>query len=91
MATELSQRVAQEETLIVQCLDSNCFYVLEKTGAMCMPSRGKDGLVHIQGKVVVARGLQLENLLELLGPILRERDGKLTILVFSTGSMLQRT
>ncbi len=60
MATELSQRVAQEETLILQCLDSNCFYVLEKTGAMYMPSRGEDGLVHIQGKVVVARGLQLE-------------------------------
>jgi hypothetical protein len=78
MATELSQRVAQEETLILQCLDSNCFYVLEKTGAMGMPSRGEDGLVNIQGKVVVARGLQLENLLELLGPILREREGKLT-------------
>ncbi len=46
-----------------------------------MPSRGEDGLVHIQGKVVVARGLQLDNLLELLGPILREREGKLTIQV----------
>ncbi len=34
MANELSQRVAQDETLIIQCLDSNCFYVLEKTGAM---------------------------------------------------------
>jgi hypothetical protein len=89
MATELSQRVAQEETLILQCLDSNCFYVLEKTGAMGMPSRDADGLVHIQGKVVVARGLQLENLLELLGPILREREGKLTILVCSTVRFLE--
>jgi hypothetical protein len=89
MASELSQRVAQEETLILQCLDSNCFYVLEKNGAMCMPCRGTDGLVHIQGKVVVARGLQLENLLELLSPILRERVGKLTILVCPTVRFLE--
>jgi hypothetical protein len=89
MASELSQRVAQEETLILQCLDSNCFYVLEKTGAMCMPCRGTDGLVHIQGKVVVPRGLQLENLLELLGPILRERAGMLTILVCPTVRFLE--
>jgi len=89
MASELSQRVAQEETLILQCLDSNCFYVLERTGAMCMPCRGTDGLVHIQGKVVVARGLQLENLLELLGPILRERAGMLTILVCPTVRFLE--
>jgi len=81
MANELSQRVAVDEILVLQCLDSNCFYVLEKSGAMAMPCRGDDGLVHIQGKVVVARGLQLENLLELLGPLLREREGKLTILV----------
>ncbi len=89
MASELSQRVAQEETLILQCLDSNCFYVLEKTGSMCMPCRGTDGLVHIQGKVVVARGLQLENLLELLGQILRERAGMLTILVCPTVRFLE--
>jgi len=80
-ANELSQRADQDEILVLQCLDSNCFYVLEKSGAMAMPCRGDDGLVHIQGKVVVARGLQLENLLELLGPLLRERAGKLTILV----------
>ncbi len=54
-----------------------------------MPCRGTDGLVHIQGKVVVARGLQLENLLELLGPILRERVGKLTILVCPTVRFLE--
>jgi hypothetical protein len=81
MANELSQRAALDDILVLQCLDSNCFYVLEKSGAMTMPCRGDDGLVHIQGKVVVARGLQLENLLELLGPLLREREGKLTILV----------
>jgi hypothetical protein len=81
MENELSQRAALDEILVLQCLDSNCFYVLEKSGAMAMPCRGDDGLVHIQGKVVVARGLQLENLLELLGPLLREREGKLTILV----------
>jgi hypothetical protein len=56
---------------------------------MCMPCRGTDGLVHIQGKVVVARGLQLENLLELLGPILRERAGMLTILVCPTVRFLE--
>jgi hypothetical protein len=81
MENELSQRAALDEILVLQCLDSNCFYVLEKSGAMAMPCRGDDGLVHIQGKVVVARGLQIENLLELLGPLLREREGKLTILV----------
>jgi hypothetical protein len=56
---------------------------------MVMPCRGTDGLVHIQGKVVVARGLQLENLLELLGPILRERVGRLTILVCPTVRFLE--
>jgi len=89
MALELSQSVAQDDTLVLQCLDSNCFYVLEKTGAMVMPCRGTDGIVHIQGKVVVARGLQLENLLELLGPILRERIGRLTILVCPTVRFLE--
>jgi hypothetical protein len=63
MANELSLRVALDEILVLQCLDSNCFYVLEKSGAMAMPCRGDDVLVHIQGKGVVARGLQLENLL----------------------------
>jgi hypothetical protein len=81
ISEDMSPRLALDETLVQQCLDSSCFYVLEKSGAMVMPCKGSDGLVHIQGKVVVARGLQLENLLELLGPLLRERIGKLTILV----------
>ncbi len=54
-----------------------------------MPCRGTDGLVHIHGKVVVAGGLQLENLLEPLGPILRERAGKLTFLVCPTVRFLE--
>ncbi len=71
MANELLQHVAQEETLILQCLDSNCFYVLEKTGAMCMPCRGTDGLVHIQGKLVVRKGALVTESTGALGPNLK--------------------
>jgi hypothetical protein len=81
MTAELSQSVAEDDVVVLHCLDGSCFYVLERSGAMSMPSKGGDGVVHIFGKVVVAKGLQLDNLLELLGPIFREREGKLTILV----------
>jgi hypothetical protein len=81
MIAELSQSVAADDVVVLHCMDASCFYVLERSGAMSSPSKGSDGMVHILGKVVVAKGLQLEYLLELLVPIFNEREGKLTILV----------
>jgi hypothetical protein len=60
------------------------FYVLEKSGAMALPAAGQDGVYHVLGKVVVARGLQLENLLETVEPVLKMRSDMLTFLVCPT-------
>jgi hypothetical protein len=78
---ELSQSAAGAGILVLHCLDSSCFYVLEKDGSMSIPKVGSDGVYHITGKVVVARGPQLENLLDLLRPVLDDRKDLLTFVV----------
>ncbi len=51
---------------------------------MSIPAVGQDGIHHVLGKVVVARGLQLEILLETLEPVLKLRSDMLTFLVCPT-------
>jgi len=84
LENELSSHVARSEFVVLHCLDSSVFYALEKSGAMSIPAVGQDGIYHVLGKVVVARGLQLEILLETLEPILKLRSDLLTFLVCPT-------
>ncbi len=81
LENELSLHVARSEFVVLHCLDSSVFYVLEKSRAMTLPAAGQDGVYHVLGKVVVARGLQLENLLETVEPVLKLRSDLLTFLV----------
>jgi len=84
LENELSLYVARSVVVVLHCLDSSVFYVLEKSGAMTLPAAGQDGVYHVLGKVVVARGLQLENLLETVEPVLKMRSDMLTFLVCPT-------
>jgi hypothetical protein len=84
LENELSGHVARAEFVVLHCLDSSVFYALEKSGAMSVPATGQDGVHHVLGKVVVARGLQLEILLETVEPVLRLRSDLLTFLVCPT-------
>jgi hypothetical protein len=80
LENELSSHVTRSEFVVLHCLDSSVFYALEKSGAMTLPAVGQDGIYHVLGKVVVARGLQLEN----LEPVLKLRSDMLTFLVCPT-------
>jgi phosphohistidine swiveling domain-containing protein len=51
MAKELSHCIVQDEILVLQCLDSNCFYVLEKSGTIAMPCKGREN--QIRSKPVI--------------------------------------
>jgi hypothetical protein len=84
LENELSGYVARSEFVVLHCLDSSVFYELEKSGAMSIPAAGPDGIHHVLGKVVVARGLQLEILLETVEPVLKQRSDLLTFLVCPT-------
>jgi hypothetical protein len=48
---------------------------------MNIPARGKDGIVHVKGKVTVAKGMQLNLVLDQLEGFLAGRRDLLTILV----------
>jgi hypothetical protein len=84
LENELSGHVARAEFVVLHCLDSSVFYALEKGGAMSVPAAGQDGAYHVLGKIVVARGLQLEILLETVEPVLKLRSDLLTFLVCPT-------
>jgi len=84
LENELSGYVARSEFVVLHCLDSSVFYALEKSGAMSIPAAGQDGIYHVLGKVVVARGLQLEILLETVEPVLKLRSDLLTFIVCPT-------
>jgi hypothetical protein len=84
LENEMSLHVARSEFVVLHCLDSSVFYALEKSRAMTLPAVGQDGIYHVLGKVVVARGLQLEILLETLEPVLKLRSDMLTFLVCPT-------
>jgi hypothetical protein len=45
---------------------------------MTLPAASQDGIYHVLGKVFLARGLQLENLLETVEPVLKMRSNMLT-------------
>jgi hypothetical protein len=48
---------------------------------MSIPARGKDGIVHVKGRVSVAKGLQLSQVMDQLEGFLAVRKDLLTILV----------
>jgi hypothetical protein len=66
---ELLLHAAWDEIVVLHCLNSSCFCT------------GQDGLYQALGNVVVAKGLQLDNLLETLEQILKGSMDKLTFLV----------
>jgi lysophospholipase L1-like esterase len=82
-AAELTirQEGRQECPVILHCMDGSVFFAVGKNGAMNIPARGKDGIVHVRGKVAVAKGLQLSLVLEQLEEFLVGRRDLLTILV----------
>ena len=78
---ELKSENLEDDILVLHCLDSRSFYVLGQDGSLGLPIAGRDGIVHVGGRVSAAKGLQLETLMRQLEPLLTERRDKLTLLV----------
>jgi hypothetical protein len=82
MVEEISLECKNTDILLLHCLDNQVFYVMdEETGGMAFPVKGIDDKYHASGKVMVAKDLPLENLLEKLEPLLRWGSDNLKLLV----------
>jgi hypothetical protein len=78
---EMELELGNAEVLILQCLDNNCFYLMdEDTGAMTLPTIGEKNVYHAPGPLVVAKDQQLEHLLNKLSPIFEWRPEMLMLL-----------
>jgi hypothetical protein len=53
----------------------------DSNGNVHLPKRGEDGKVHVRGRIIVAKDLLLEILLDQLDPVFRSRKDSLIILV----------
>ena len=81
MIEEMELELGNAEVLILQCLDNNCFYLMdEDTGAMTLPTIGEKNVYHAPGPLVVAKDQQLEQLLNKLSPIFEWRPEMLMLL-----------
>ncbi len=66
---------------MLQCLDSRCFLETDSNRNVPLPKMGEDGKVHVKGRIIVAKDLLLEILLDQLDPVFRSRKESLIILV----------
>jgi hypothetical protein len=82
MVEEISLECKDKDVLLLHCLDNQVFYMMdEETGGMALPTKGADDKYHAIGKVMVAKDLPLENLLEKLEPLLRWGAENLKLLI----------
>jgi hypothetical protein len=72
---------AKDDILVLQCLDSRVFLEVDGTGGVQCPKRDKDGIVHVLGRIIVAKDLLLEILLDQLDPVFKSRKDSLIVLV----------
>jgi hypothetical protein len=78
---QLQILASKDDILVLQCLDSRCFLETDSNGNVHLPKRGDDGKVHVKGRIIVAKDLLLEILLDQLDPVFRSRMDSLIILV----------
>jgi len=78
---QLQIMASKDDILVLQCLDSRCFLETDSNGNVHLPKRGEDGKVHVNGRIIVAKDLLLEILLDQLDPVFRSRMDSLIILV----------
>jgi hypothetical protein len=78
---QLQIMASKDDILVLQCLDSRCFLETDSNGNVHLPKRGEDGKVHVKGRIIVAKDLLLEILLDQLDPVFRSRKDSLIILV----------
>jgi hypothetical protein len=72
---------SKDDILVLQCLDSRVFMEVDSTGGVQCPKRDKDGIVHVLGRIIVAKDLLLEILLDQLDPVFKNRKDSLIVLV----------
>jgi len=72
---------SKEDILVLHCLDSRVFMEVDSLGNIQCPKKDKDGKVHVQGRIIVAKDLLLEILLDQLDPVFPSRKESLIILV----------
>jgi hypothetical protein len=78
---QLQILACKEDILVMQCMDSRCFMEIDGNGNVQCPKRGDDGKVHVHGRIIVAKDLLLEILLDQLDPVFRSRKESFNILV----------
>ncbi len=72
---------SKDDILVLQCLDSRVFMEVDSTGGVQCPKWDKDGIVHVLGRIIVAKDLLLEILLDQLDPVFKSRKDSLIVLV----------
>ncbi len=77
---QLQILASKDDILVLQCLDSRCFLETDSNSNVHLPKRGEDGKVHVKGRIMVAKDLLLEILLDQLDQVFRSRKS-LIILV----------
>jgi hypothetical protein len=70
----------QGKVLILHCMDNGSFFSLSRSGVSSLPTK-KDRQYHIPGKLVVATGYTLENMVEQMLRIVRETGPDLAFIV----------
>jgi uncharacterized membrane protein YgcG len=71
----------KDDILVMQCLDSRVFMVVDSAGGIQCPKRGEDGRVHVEGRITVAKDILLDILLDQLDPVFKSRMESLIVLV----------
>ncbi len=81
---ELSLHATWDEIVVLHCLDSSCFYILEKSGAMIIPLHWAGQAVPCAWEGGGGKRSPTDNLLETLERILKGGMDKLTFQVCPT-------
>jgi hypothetical protein len=69
------------DCIIVQCMGNSVFFSLSEDGSILSAKKGKDGKVHIEGRVVLCKGEVLEMVLRRLDPLWEATKGIDTVAV----------
>ncbi len=71
----------KDDILVMPCLDSRVFMVVDSAGGVQCPKKGEDGRVHVEGRITVAKDILLDILLDQLDPVFKSRKDSLIVLV----------
>jgi hypothetical protein len=78
-ATEIVESGGGKKVVVLHCMDNECFFSMDRDGSTLPKKSNKKS--HIQGRLVVAKGDQLAQILEYMTPILNAARNGLAVVV----------